>query len=1010
MDRVVRLSFIFLMGLATTGCNGFDLSGCLDGCISDCLADCDSCGACDCACDCEGCSILPIPGGFPVSERIPNATQVRLSPDGIQFIEDNAEALVAPLLADLLGPGSSMDDIRVSIPPIQAPLFDATVLNGFAAVCLQNNAIRTASATGGTFSGDSSNSAAFTVSVPTIGVASGSSGVASRDIAIQREASPGNWQNVCSADSSFLIGALAEPTCGANLVPGTNYRLHVGVGAGAIIGGISPNINGSLWLGDNNNCQVSLDLRNLDISAVDDTPDRLRVDVGVHARSVNGAGQPRDLPVRGFGIVPNCGIGINTNGGSTPTIDFRAELAITAQPTGARAGYGKFELLTARFVGQGLQQEDMSINCSGLVGSVISLFQGVIYGTIEMTVEGLINEGTLIQQFAQLPQPALADPTNNNARTLCPSGSLVRPADEICYQDTNGDGVLQAGEQGAGNRVPLLLGFEGRLDMGGFLAAISPGLRAAVDIIAAVDGEARAVNVVSPPPAGTLGYTIDLFGGFNTLQASSCIPDLADPPAIPVVTEAAAFRGGEGDNNHISLGLSEEVMNYGAYQLWRSGALCLQVTSRLAQQLSTGFLSFLARSLKGLAFPYDGGNGSAIGVALRPQQPPVVTLGAGTESDPFITLQMPQLSIDFYVWSTERYVRFMTFTTDLVVTLNLPLVDGAITPTLVGENGGVILGNPVVTNSDLLAEDPATIATSVGAIVPLALGMVGGAIPTISVNDLLAGAALPIGINLADDAIRLVESDGERFLGVFVDLELPTPTPFTQRIETNVELVTVNVPDARVFEIETLGLGERPSIEIAMSADGPEGVEYEYQYQVDGQIWSAWSRSPYAVISDDSLLLQGRHTVAARARVVGGVGSTDLTPARAEFLIDLLAPDVETITTADGTILRAGDIVSRADALEYRYRELGATDWSSWTTLGTPERLVAGAIGQFEFEVRDEAGNVGSNTESLRGLPPPSDGGGCADCSTAEGDASRPLYGLLSLLALGLMLRRKRES
>jgi len=268
---------------------------------------------------------------------------------------------------------------------------------------------------------------------------------------------------------------------------------------------------------------------------------------------------------------------------------------------------------------------------------------------------------------------------------------------------------------------------------------------------------------------------------------------------------------------------------------------------------------------------------------------------------------------------------------------------------------------------------------------------------------------LPIGINLADDAIRLVESDGERFLGVFVDLETASPTPFTQRIETEVELVTVNVPDARIFDIETLGVGERPSIEIAINAAGPDGVEYEYQHRVDGQIWSAWTRSPYAVISHDAFLLQGRHSVDARARVVGGTGSTDLTPARAEFLIDVLSPDVETITTEDGTVLRAADAVSRAEALEFRYRELDTTDWSAWSSVGTPERLVANATGQFEFEVRDEAGNVGSNSASLRGLPPPSDGGGCGDCSTGENDASRPLYGLLSLLALGLMLRRKRE-
>jgi hypothetical protein len=227
----------------------------------------------------------------------------------------------------------------------------------------------------------------------------------------------------------------------------------------------------------------------------------------------------------------------------------------------------------------------------------------------------------------------------------------------------------------------------------------------------------------------------------------------------------------------------------------------------------------------------------------------------------------------------------------------------------------VSLDNSSVSNNELIREDPARVTRAVESVVPLALGMVGGAIPTISINDLLAGAALPIGINLADDAIRLVESDGERFLGVFVDLETPSPTPFTQRIDTEVELVTVNVPDSSIFHIDTLGVGERPSIEIAINAAGPDGVEYEYQHRVDGQIWSEWTRSPYAVISHDSFLLQGRHSVDARARVVGGTGSTDLTPARAEFLIDVLSPQVETVSTVDGTVLRAADAVSYAEEL-----------------------------------------------------------------------------------------------
>ena len=70
--------------------------------------------------------------------------------------------------------------------------------------------------------------------------------------------------------------------------------------------------------------------------------------------------------------------------------------------------------------------------------------------------------------------------------------------------------------------------------------------------------------------------------------------------------------------------------------------------------------------------------------------------------------------------------------------------------------------------------------------------------------------------------------------------------------------------------------------------------------------------------------------------------------------------------------------------------------------------MLADVTGRLELQVRDEAGNVGSNSESLRGLPPPSDGAGCGDCAAGEGDATRPMYGMLMLLALGLVLRRRR--
>ena len=92
MSRLAALFVMGLTGLAVSGCNGCDLTdcSCTSGCFDDCVSECGACSACgDCECACEGCSIIPIPGGYPASERIPQATQVRLSAAGLEFVEQN---------------------------------------------------------------------------------------------------------------------------------------------------------------------------------------------------------------------------------------------------------------------------------------------------------------------------------------------------------------------------------------------------------------------------------------------------------------------------------------------------------------------------------------------------------------------------------------------------------------------------------------------------------------------------------------------------------------------------------------------------------------------------------------------------------------------------------------------------------------------------------------------------------------------------------------------------------
>lgn len=60
------------------------------------LAHCDG-GGCS---GCDTCGMTEIPGGFPASQRIENGIQVRLTSHGIDFVEQNAGAIIADLMPD----------------------------------------------------------------------------------------------------------------------------------------------------------------------------------------------------------------------------------------------------------------------------------------------------------------------------------------------------------------------------------------------------------------------------------------------------------------------------------------------------------------------------------------------------------------------------------------------------------------------------------------------------------------------------------------------------------------------------------------------------------------------------------------------------------------------------------------------------------------------------------------------------------------------------------------------
>ena len=852
-------------------------------CVQD--ASCESCTTCDCAAcgDCEGCALTP--AAFATTDRMPNAAQVRLSRSGLDFIENNALAVVGGVVE-----GMDPDSLPIAI----------TYADG-------------------------------TLSLP--------------------------------LNNSLLEGA----------------DLPTGV---------------SISLCPNNNCSLDVSLTSLTITPTDnspDSPDSLDIDLQIDLSS----NRPTPLSISAVIVTRNCTFDFQTDHDGPPTLNVSASAHFSEDAD----GYGRGEtpslvVDTASFNGR-----DLQLVCpqTGWPGSASELYFGLEDGSDpdpydgndpnipdddEMALDIFAEvEMTLNQAMAEL-MAKLFTYCQSSWNGQCPAGSSEQGG--VCIQD------------GTSECVPARLGVEGNIDATDLLSQIFPGTPLELDMLFAMQGEAR---------AETNGFNLDFFAGFqNTAGIAECVADieLQNPPTLPTdIPLSSVIQTSE--DAHVVVGVSERMMDWAGYQMWEGGTLCIDAGTRLSSLLSTGLFSVLVRSLRTVTFPSSE---APLGIAVRPANPPEITIGVGTAEDPLIQVDLAALDLHFYVWNAERYSRFMTYTSDLHLGINLEFNEmGEITPVI----AEIETTNDSVTNSELVSESPETLSTAVGNVFPIISGFAADLLPTIDPATLL-GDSLPIGVTLDANTLRQVVEGSDRFLGVFVNLEDPNAAAasgFVGRVDTTVEVVSVNVPDESALKAESFGQGERPEVELAFGATGPSDVDYEFQYRLDGMPWSEWSASSYAVADANVLLAQGVHTVYARARVAGVADSRDGTPAEASFSIDVLPPIVE----VNGNSVAAMDVVSQPDALEYRYRRADEEEFSAWATMGENTLTLAG-IGPGEdviVEVRDEVGNVGGNAAALRGLPPPSDGGGCSDCSVDGSSSSRPLSGALMLLVLFALVRRPRR-
>lgn len=664
-------------------------------------------------------------------------------------------------------------------------------------------------------------------------------------------------------------------------------------------------------------------------------------------------------------------------------VPVEAQIAIEVERDPAhssRLGYSKLRIVSV------VIDEETLTNamhfCGGgiddwLVGALKGFIAPMLLGGFTDTISESLNDF-----LCQAPDDTKTPP--------CPNGSTEQDG-KCMYPD--------------GSCVSMMLGLDGNVDLSGMLASISPGTSGGLDFLFAVGGEGARPDDPSAswgdlnPTAG--GATLGMFGGVLPNPISDCVkPVPLDPPTgIPQPNELMgnALPGWTGEGPHVGFALSERFLNHSMAAAYNSGVLCLGVSTEQVDMLSTGLFALLVPSIKFLTYQKAP---APLAIVIRPQKPPTIVLGDGTniETDPLLMVTLPEAMIDFYVWSSDRYVRAFTAQFDLQVPVNLEVSADGLTPIL----EKIYVKNAQVTNSDLLKDDPATIATALSAVIEGIAGDFLGDLGSFAVSDALSSLGLTL--DLRQEGIKRLHKGDDNFLGVFAAFGLASSTTSLEA-DTSVELAGKSLV-REGFRLTTATADNRPRVVVRAASSLNYGSNLiEYTYKLDNGFWRPWQSDPEIVVDDAYLLMQGVHRVSVKSRIAGRPDTEDRSPAIIEVRVDVDPPVVD-VAMKDGSLrVDAWDIVSRPSELSARYR-FDTGEVTEWVAL---EQLAAVPMdpdaASVIVDVRDEEGNVASKQQGLiRGRPDPTLGEAAGGCGCAvPGTTPRGATGALALLAIGLL-------
>ncbi|MDB4963699.1 MAG: hypothetical protein JWP01_3698 [Myxococcales bacterium] len=574
-----------------------------------------------------------------------------------------------------------------------------------------------------------------------------------------------------------------------------------------------------------------------------------RLDITVRARIKT----KMDLPITYQGV--SCDVNLDSTRGSTPDLVITTQMAFPQDTTTGTTRIGAQSSTVT------LENADIQLS-----GNFACSIAGAFIGTVR---------GILEDQVASL----LEDQINSATCKACASGQIAECGSSFATACTGQTCMV-------GTRCLQEVGMTGRARGLNLFGGFSPGTTGALDLYEVLGGYADTNNG---------GIALGLLGGMEPggTARDRCGPSATapvDPGALPV---SAFFQGNARPDNNapfdVAIGLHKWQLGQFAWAGYDGGLLCLTIGNSTVAQLSTDTLALLSRSLGKLV---DTSSPMAIG--LRPQSPPVITLGKNrfmtdammntTLVEPLLDLKFTAMEIDFFASIDDQYVRVFTVVSDVHLPIGLQVTGmGELQPVL-GDVADAFT-NVSVKNSEAVTETPAELANLFPNLLGLVLPQLSGGLSPISLPSIG-------GLNLS--VVDITAVDNDNFLAIFANLVTAMPAA---PVMTNVKLTAVTEPAVAIARDPKQWPSHTPP---SIALDFGDAQGQEWSYRIDDGAWSAWATNRTPTLASKLFWLPGQHKIEVRARVIGKPETIDTTP---ELIEVVLGTDVHLGT---GTIHDSG--------------------------------------------------------------------------------------------------------